>query len=203
MRALIDMTGKRCESLTVLRRDGRRRSYAAWLCVCDCGKKLVVSGNELRQGQKSCGCQKSSLISQAKTTHGESGSPLHKAWKNMKTRCYNVLSDHYHRYGGRGITVCDEWRNDAVAFIKWAHANGYAPDLQIDRRDNDKGYCPENCRFVTSAENRANRSPRIVWYDSCVNCQQAFVKARNEQMYCGRVCAQIANWRERKAKVTA
>ena len=75
----------------------------------------------------------------------------------MKTRCYNPQSKTYHYYGGRGVTICDEWINNFQAFQNWAIANGYSEDLTIDRIDNDKGYSPDNCRWATWHEQRINQ----------------------------------------------
>jgi alkylhydroperoxidase family enzyme len=89
--------------------------------------------------------------------HGQSRTRLHSVWTNMRERCSNPNSEKYPRYGGRGITVCDEWRNFR-AFAAWAHGNGYAEGLAIDRINNDHGYSPNNCRWVTDLENLMNRS---------------------------------------------
>lgn len=90
-------------------------------------------------------------------THGLSGHPLYVIWKTMKARCYYKSRPSYHRYGGRGIAVCDEWREDAKAFIDWATENGWEQGKQLDRIDNDSNYSPDNCRFVSARENCANR----------------------------------------------
>lgn len=79
--------------------------------------------------------------------------PLRTRYNHMKERCYNPNSKSYHRYGGRGIKVCDEWLNDFSAFESWALSNGYSPELKLDRVDNDGDYCPENCEFVTNKKN--------------------------------------------------
>lgn len=76
---------------------------------------------------------------------------------HMKDRCFNKNCNSYPDYGGRGITVCDEWVNNADSFVEWAMSHGYADDLAIDRIDNDGNYCPENCRWVTARENNQNR----------------------------------------------
>lgn len=86
---------------------------------------------------------------------------LYKVWYGMKTRCYNENAENYHNYGGRGITMCDEWLNDYDVFKEWALENGYdysksRSQQQIDRKDNDGNYCPENCRIVTQKENARN-----------------------------------------------
>jgi hypothetical protein len=94
----------------------------------------------------------------AKTKHGYFGTKVYKLWGTIKYRCYNSNYRYYHRYGGRGIIVCDEWKNDALEFITWALANGYEEGLSIDRIDNDGNYEPINCRFVTAQVNNLNRA---------------------------------------------
>ncbi|MHA1692205.1 MAG: hypothetical protein ACTSU7_11305 [Candidatus Heimdallarchaeaceae archaeon] len=81
---------------------------------------------------------------------------LSKLFTSMKTRCYNPNFLRYDRYGGRGITICQEWLDDRNKFIAWAKENGYKPKLSIDRKDNNKGYSPSNCRFITQAEQMKN-----------------------------------------------
>lgn len=81
---------------------------------------------------------------------------------DIKKRCYDKTSVSYKRYGARGITMCTQWENDRQAFFDWCITNGYKKGLQIDRIDNDKGYCPENCRFVTRAENQHNTSQTVL-----------------------------------------
>ena len=101
----------------------------------------------------------------AKTTHGLSRektgkrrhTKLYMLWSNIRYRCNNPKSKDYHKYGGRGITVCDEWNRSYQAFYLWAMENGYCDGLQIDRIDNEKGYSPDNCRFVTPKVNSNNR----------------------------------------------
>lgn len=90
--------------------------------------------------------------------HGRRHTRLFRIWSNIKTRCSNKNTTYYQRYGGRGIIVCDEWKNDFKAFYDWAMANGYADGLTIDRINNDGNYCPENCRWVTMSKQSRNKS---------------------------------------------
>lgn len=160
-----DITGQRFERLLVIRRDGSdKNGQACWLCQCDCGNTVTVSGKLLRSGNnRSCGCIRRERTIEMNTTHGlsmdgEKKSNLFQRWMGMKNRCYNPKNDHYHRYGGRGISVCDEWLNDFQSFYDWSMSNGYKKKLQIDRIDNDGNYCPENCRWVTNKKNARNAS---------------------------------------------
>lgn len=88
------------------------------------------------------------------TKHGDSKDErLYRIWGNMKTRCYNPNHERYSCYGGRGIEICAEWKDDYVSFKKWALSNGYQDDLTIDRIDSFENYCPENCRWITRSYN--------------------------------------------------
>lgn len=92
--------------------------------------------------------------------HGLSKHPLNKIWRSMRRRCNNQSSSSYQRYGGRGISVCDEW-NNFETFYRWAISNGWADGLSIDRIDNDRGYSPDNCRFASRKEQSRNRSTNV------------------------------------------
>lgn len=158
-----DLTGKRYGRLTVIREHHRNEHGTYyWECVCDCGKKTVVSCSNLNSGQtKSCGCLGKECKPPIVIKHGNSRSKLYKIWHAMKQRCLNPHDANYNRYGGRGITVCDEWLT-FEPFMKWAIANGYVEgELDLDREDNDKGYNPENCRFISHRDNLKNTHRKL------------------------------------------
>ena len=132
-----------------------------WLCRCDCGSVLCVSSSHLKSGHtKSCGYYRTDLIIQQgheNATHGMKRTRLYRIWSGIKDRCCNPLSAKYADYGGRGITVCEEWRDNFEAFRDWALSSGYREGLSIDREDNDGDYCPENCRWATMVVQANNK----------------------------------------------
>ena len=159
-----DLTGRRYGRLTVIKEHHRsEKSGYYWLCRCDCGKMAIVSGGNLRCGStKSCGCLAAECKPPKNIKHGMSRTKLHGIWVAMRQRCTNPNDANYARYGGRGITVCDEWVNSFEAFRDWAIANGYVEGkMDLDRTDNDKGYSPDNCRFISHRENLRNTHRKL------------------------------------------
>lgn len=110
-----------------------------------------------RGSTRSCGCLKRETSAKRFRTHGFSNSKLHGVWATMKARCYNDTQDSYKFYGGRGIKVCDEWREDFVPFLNWAMENGYEEGLSLDRIDPEVDYGPDNCRWATSKQQARNK----------------------------------------------
>lgn len=130
-----------------------------WRCICDCGKETDVRLSDLTQGKtKSCGCLHFETLSNgANKKHGMKQTRLYRIWRGIKTRCGNRNTPYFKNYGERGISVYEPWRDDFFVFANWALNNGYAKGLEIDRINNDDGYYPWNCRFVTRTENSNNK----------------------------------------------
>jgi hypothetical protein len=91
------------------------------------------------------------------TKHGLANHPLYNTWKHIKSRCYNQNNPDYKDYGARGIAVCDEWKNDFVEFLYWSLKHGWEKGLTIERFDNNKGYSPDNCKWIPMKEQSKNR----------------------------------------------
>lgn len=152
--ATVDMVGKKCGKLTVIERKGThpKRGGAMWLCRCECEREKVIEGRLLRDGTTtSCGCVKKGNG----RTHGHTNSPTYYSWTSMLARCLNERHHAYKNYGGRGITVCEEWGT----FSAFLRDVGERPSLEheLDRIDNNKGYFQGNVRWATRKENARNR----------------------------------------------
>lgn len=153
----IDITGQKYGRLTALKEVPSNNKGTMWMCRCDCGNIKTVYLGHLRMGRiKSCGCLQNEARIENKTTHGCSNTRMYSIWESMKQRCHNPKNHAYPRYGGRGIHVCAEW-GAFDNFKRWAEMNGYQDDLTLDRIDNDLGYSPSNCRWITMKEQQSNR----------------------------------------------
>lgn len=169
-----DLTGQRFGRWLVLNKTKEAvNRTAVYECRCDCGTVKKVKGTCLTAGEStSCGCRKAEVARERSTKHGFSKHPLYHVLADMIQRCHNSNDKGFAGYGARGIYVCDEWQNNKAAFVEWGLKNGYKPGLQIDRIDNDRGYNPDNCRFVTPIENSNNKrnTVKTVFHGKLMSC---------------------------------
>lgn len=174
----IDLIGKRFGRLTVIEKIGldEKKQNVLWRCKCDCGNEDIVRTSHLMDGStRSCGCYARDVTSKRSTKHGDykgdKPTRLYKIWYDMKSRCKYESTNGYERYGGRGITVCEEWDTDYTKFKEWALLAGYQEGLTLDRIDNNGNYCPENCRWVTMKEQARNRTTNhYITYNGETKC---------------------------------
>lgn len=160
-----DLTGQTFGRLTVIAPHDCGERKIRYICQCSCGGIKIARADALTSGAtKSCGCLKKEQDRANLTAnhfHKQSGTRLYTIWQGMKSRCNNKHDARYHRYGGRGITICDEWAKDFSAFYDWAINNGYSDNLTIDRIDNDGNYEPINCQWSTAKDQCNNRETNI------------------------------------------
>lgn len=132
--------------------------------ICDCGKFGWYRIDSIRRGKtKSCGCYQSDSLKENPHArkHGYYNHALYDVYRGMKERCYNQNSNRYHRYGGMGKIICDEWLKNPESFFKWAIANGWRRGFTIERKNNDGNYEPDNCKFILDGQAR-NRSTNVL-----------------------------------------
>lgn len=152
-----DLTGMNFGYLTALEKDNNPSNKRIhWICQCKCGNKTVVASHQLVSGKtKSCGCKN---YESKNIKHGKSNTRIYSIWCDIKARCFNPNEPSYNRYGAKGITMCNEWKDDFMSFYDWSMKNGYKGNLTIDRIDNKMGYQPNNCRWVTFIDQQRNRT---------------------------------------------
>lgn len=157
----INIIGNRFGNLTVISEVAKRNKngHILYLCMCDCGESKEILGASLRQGlTKSCGCAHKRKI----TKHGMYGTKVYQTWSGMRNRCNNPNNSRYHDYGGRGITVCEEWNNSFETFLRdMGEPKSYE---SIERLDNSKPYSKENCIWATNKQQCNNRRSSVTVY---------------------------------------
>ncbi len=161
-----NLIGHKFGKLTVLKFNRRENNRTYWECKCDCGNIIIVRADALKGGQNSCGCVRNEehrelcrQLGYSRKTHGLCNTRIYRIWAGMKSRCYNPTNKRYKYYGGRGIIICQEWKDNFENFYDWAINNNYADDLTIDRINVNGNYTPDNCRWadwLTQSRNRRN-----------------------------------------------
>ena len=180
----VDITGERYGMLTAISPTTQRTKGGGvyWRFKCDCGNEKCIPAKSVRSGLiKSCGC--------LAKPHGEAGTRLHNIWVDMRQRCKDKKNKHY---GAKGITVCPEWEL-YINFREWAMNNGYTDDLSIDRIDGNKGYSPDNCRWLKpTGQNRNLSSNRMIRMDGLVKPLSEWCEMLGIKPYT------VQNWSKRK-----
>lgn len=160
--SIIDLTGQKFGRWTVISASGEKAKVnrsAKWLCRCECGNERNINGSSLRSGRSSsCGCFHNEKVKESFTKHGKYKTPEYEVWRAMKQRCLNPSQPYYPYYGGRGITICKRWLDSFENFIA---DMGPRPTSKhsIDRKNNNLGYSPDNCRWATASQQNANKRP--------------------------------------------
>lgn len=186
-------SGSRVGRLLVLDVSGRSKNGSKiWSCICDCGNLVEVISSTLNSGLKqSCGCLYDEVKGKQAITHGKSSSSTYSSWLAMRQRCYYKLHDYYEIYGGRGITVCNNWKNSFENFLK--DMGEKPPGMSLDRIDTNGDYYKENCRWANASlqgfntnKHSNNSSGRTgVSFHGVTNKWQASIGVNNETLYLG------------------
>ena len=156
---------------------GQKSTKYIYHCKCDCGNIVDIDGRNIVKGRAKscghCGCCK---------THSSCKTRLYRIWCDIKARCYNSNTPQYQRYGARGITMCNEWKDNFVAFKDWAVKNGYKENLTIDRINNDFGYSPDNCRWVDTFVQSRNRTDNNKYQGVCLTDWAKILKVKRQTL---------------------
>lgn len=161
-RKAIIKVGDKFSKLTAIKFNYKRNGHQYWLFKCDCGKEKILRVGSVKNGSiKSCGCLRKKLMLKKFRTHGMCTTKIYEIWSSMKKRCLNKNNEHYKDYGGRGITICDKW----LKFENFFKDMGEVPKgLTLDRKNNNKGYYKNNCRWANWKQQANNRRKRTIWY---------------------------------------
>lgn len=190
-----EMMGKRFGRLTVIRKSKNKTKEGRllWTCQCDCGNIRDFNGKLLRLGKtKSCGCLAKEVCCHNSKKHGSYQTRLYKVWAGIKIRCKYSKTNGFDNYGGRGITICDEWLYNFENFKEWAINNGYDENAKygectLDRIDTDGNYSPNNCRWVSMKEQSRNkRNNKKIEYNGKLYCQSELAEMaqlKNDTFY--------------------
>lgn len=174
-----DIHGMRFGSLVVLGKDEtyHHPKHQKWVCRCDCGNTKSIFSHSLTSGRtKSCGCKMYEGKKGINKTHGMSETRIYKEWCLMKRRCKPDSPD-AKNYFDRQITVCDDWNDNFLNFYEWSIRNKYTDDLTLDRIDNNKGYSPDNCRWISISEQQSNKQTTIrIFYEGKYHCLRTLCK---------------------------
>ena len=180
---------------TMFATESSKKKFRYGIYKCGfCGTEFKARTSSVKFGYtKSCGCYHMRRVSESHKTHGLGSTRLYNTWSKLKNRVLNPKSKDYYNYGGRGITICDEWKNDFKSFYDWAMKNEYSDELSIDRIDNDGNYCPENCRWTTRTIQQRNQriqknntsGYKGVYYHKGWNKYRAKINVNKKQIYLG------------------
>lgn len=184
-----NIIGKKFGRLVVIQNVGKnKRNHNLYLCKCDCGNEKIICSGSIKSGNtKSCGCLTKEIASQNNRKHGKRNTKLYSTYNSMKQRCANIKDKYAHIYSLRNIKVCEEWlgENGFLNFYEWAINNGYKEYLSIDRIDNNKGYSPDNCRWVTMETQQNNRrNNRLISYKGETKTLSQWAKSVNINVGC-------------------
>ena len=153
----LNLVGQKFNRLKVLAFHSIKNNATQWLCKCDCGETIIVAGYRLKNGHtQSCGCLAKENFKRITTKHGFSNHSAYHIYLNIIERCYNANNKMFKYYGGRGITVCTRWLGVDGMKNFLSDVGARPPGHDLDRKDNNKGYSPANCRWTTRANNMRN-----------------------------------------------